>query len=88
MNTTPVIYFIHIDKGVGTGIVVGGRIVCGFSGLAGERTYMVNNDDMWERGHSLAYERGLLGIAVPKRSLKPNLNRNSYSVVVFLQKRS
>ncbi|MCL2864756.1 MAG: ROK family transcriptional regulator [Lachnospiraceae bacterium] len=36
------IVFVHIGKGVGAGIVIGGRIIRGFSHFAGEISYMVD----------------------------------------------
>jgi len=36
------IVFVHIGKGVGAGIVIGGRIIRGFSNFAGEVSHMVD----------------------------------------------
>jgi len=37
--------FVHIGEGVGAGIVMGGRIIRGYSSFAGEIAYMVNSGE-------------------------------------------
>ena len=47
--------FIHIGEGVGAGIVIGGRIIRGFSSFAGEIAHMINESNMNESSQTLEY---------------------------------